>query len=31
MKTDIIEAIIVISFTVFLSSLLFLGLYNFIW
>jgi hypothetical protein len=31
MKTDIIEAIIVISLTVFLSSLLFLGLYNFIW
>lgn len=30
-KSEIIEAIIVISFTVFLSALLFLGIYNFVW
>jgi hypothetical protein len=30
-KSEIIEAIIVISSTVFLASLLFLGIYNFVW
>jgi len=30
-KSEIIEAIIVISFTVFLSAMLFLGIYNYIW
>lgn len=31
MKSEIIEAIIVISATVFLSALLFIVIYNFVW
>lgn len=30
-KSEIIEGIIVISLTLFLSCMLFLGIYNFIW